>query len=69
MCLLDFVIVITFFGVSQNPAYPNDCVCVFADAAIIPVFDGIFKSPQETRTEPSAWVGVSVILGAAKVRQ
>ena len=63
------MIVITFFGVSQNPAYPNDCVCVFADAAIIPVFDGIFKSPQETRTEPSAWVGVSVILGAAKVRQ
>ena len=57
MCLLGFVMVITFFGLTQNPAHHCYAVCVFADAAIIPVFTGIFKSPQETRTEPSAWVG------------
>ena len=38
-------------------------------SAIIPVNTGIFKSPQETSTEPSAWVGVSVIQGVAKGRQ
>ena len=31
MYLLDFVIVITFFGISQNPAHPSYAVCVFAD--------------------------------------
>ena len=69
MCLSGFVIVITFFGLTQSPAHPSYAVCVFADAAIIPVFTGIFKSPQETSTEPSAWVGVSVIQGVAKGRQ
>jgi len=68
MCLSGFVIVITFFGLTQNPAHPSHAVCVFTDAAIIPVFTGIFKLLQKTRTEPSAWVGISV-QGAAKGRQ
>jgi hypothetical protein len=38
-------------------------------SAIIPVNTGIFKSPQETPTEPSTWFGVSVIQGAAEGRQ
>ena len=66
MFLSNFVIVITFFGLTQNSAQHSYAVCVFTDAANIPVFNGVFKSLQKTRTEPSAWMGVKLLTALLK---